>query len=772
MQLLSQLSGIAAVGDAVQQETMRNRAIQQAFMKLGQMHAEVNQPVEAARFFDRLLPGKDGFAEAQMQSGKGFWKAFLRADPKAMAQDQSDEELEFWLREAKTRLREAIRVMEEHPEFEMSMSDLSTSLLTLAEVEVKDEDYEKAIELLAGAAEMDQSELGTGVIEMLKSLRAGEIEISEEDLSSLSDTDLGKDLAKAYQLLLRSEIGTNNLQGAMEAIKSLEAMVADGDGRAGAAFRVQFSQALSNEISELSERVQPERLEEVRGSMESFLSGMKDREDDLDSQELAWAAEIYDGMASGMAEDKEAARKYSEQADELFSSILTRSAEDGDTTTDSLVKYAESRITQKKPENLKGDEVQAARRPAAQGLPKPVQWGLVVICLSVIGTIGLYLRLRSLKQVTVPASTTAIPASQERDSGLVRQAYSHLLMRLHLEEKQKEEKSESDGSHDEAGADAAIARRSRMAALEEESSDEDVNQATLGAAEPGSYIDDYLLTKCISNGRSAKVWAVTDSEGTPRAMKLLSMEAHQDPNQVAVLQREAEIGKSLDHSAFLTVHDFVHTTAHTYLITDYFPSTTLRKALRKRKASVHYHSSDLIQAICLALLHLHSRGWVHHNLKPGNILIDEDLKVRIVDLSLASRTVCGIRGAVRYAFCEWDMATVFGRKTEIRGTRTYIAPETLQRKKPTPQTDMYSIGIIAFEMVTGVPPYTARTPAELLQKHLRAAPPSATSLNPNVSSAMDRFLQRLMEKQPQKRYKNMRDLISDFAKIKVWKRAV
>ncbi|MFP6764075.1 MAG: protein kinase, partial [Planctomycetaceae bacterium] len=192
---------------------------------------------------------------------------------------------------------------------------------------------------------------------------------------------------------------------------------------------------------------------------------------------------------------------------------------------------------------------------------------------------------------------------------------------------------------------------------------------------------------------------------------------------------------------------------------------------RKRKAAVHHHASDLMQAISLALFHLHSRGWGHHSLKPDNILIDENFKIRIVDLSLASRTVCGIRDAVRYALLEWDIATLFGRKTEIRGTRTCIAPETLQRKKPTPQTDMYSFGIMAFEMVTGVPPFTARTPAELLNKHLRAAPPTAVSLNPNVSSEMDRVLQRLMQKKPQQRYRNMRELITEFSRIKVWKRA-
>ena len=769
-QLASKLTGIVAVDHLIRQESLRNKGFQQASMKLGQMHAEANQPVQAAQFFDRLLPGSDGAAKARMQSGQGFWNAFRAAQPTEAAQGTSEEELDFWLKEAKTRLQEAIRVMEDDPEFELLTPEFNELLLTLAEVEVADEDYEEAISLLTGAAELDQSELGTGIIEMLKSARAGEIEISEDDIQSLSDSDLGKDLGKAYQLLLRARIGTKNLQGALEAIQSLEAMVPDADKQAAAGFRVQFSKAISNEFAELSERDQPERLEEVRDTMESFLSDMKAREGELDSQKLAWAAGIYDGMASGLADDEESARKYTEQADDVFSSILARSSEDGDTTPDSLIRYAESQIGQGKQTDSQNEEVPVVRPVANQRLSERVRWGLVALCLSVIGMTGVYFRLRSVRRVAVASAAAAVPETADVDSGQVRQAYSHLMMRLHLAE--KEATSKSDGSATETESDVAVVPRPQTGMSEGRSAEEVAEQATPETAEPGSYIDDYLLTRCISTGRSARVWAVTASDGTPRAMKLLSMEAHQDPKQVAELQREAEIGKSLDHSAFLTVHEFVKTATHTYVITDDFPSITLRKALRKRKSAVHHHASDLIQAISLALFHLHSRGWVHHGLKPDNILVDEKFKIRIVDLSLASRTVCGFRDAVRYALLEWDIATLFGRRPEIRGTRTYIAPETLQRKKPTPQTDMYSFGIMAFEIVTGVPPFTARTPAELLKKHLRAAPPTAASLNPNVSSDMDRILQKLMQKKPQQRYRNMRELITEFARIKVWKRSV
>ena len=664
-QLLSQLTWIAAVEDLVNQDSIRNHEIQQAFLKLGQMHADVNQPVEAARFFDRILPGDDGFAEAQMQAGQAFWSAFQVAQPTLNEPRLSEEERDFWLRESKTRLSKAIGVMQHKPAFEMSSSDLSTSLLTLAEVEIKDENYDNAIELLTSTAELNQAELGTGVIEMLKSARAGDIGVSEED-----NRRLGSDLGKAYQLLLRANIGTKNLQQAREAIKSLKAVVPDTD--------------------------------------------------------------------IGLALEE-----------------LERSG------------IAENQISLEKRADLKVDEVPVDRPDADQGSAK-ARWVLVALCLFVIGTVGLYFRLGSVKRVTVASST--MPATADVDSGLVRQAYSHLLMRLHVEEKQKEETSESEDSDEKPGSDTAIARRSKVATSEEDSVDDD--QELPEATEPGSFIDGYLLTRRISDGRSARVWAVKAPDGTVRAMKLLSLQAHQDANHVAQLKREAEIGKSLDHSAFLTVHGFVHTSTYTYMIMDYFPSMTLRKMLRKRKGLVHYHSADLIRNICLALFHLHRRGWVHLSLKPNNILVDENFDIRIIDLSLGSRSVSGIRAKLRYSFFDWDIGSVFGRKSPIVGTRTYIAPETLRRKQPTPQTDMYSLGIMLFEVLAGVPPFTAKTPEELLNKHLGATPPPAVSLNPKLSSAMDTFLQRLMEKHPRKRYINMGEVISTFAKIKVWKRGI
>ncbi|MFP6764086.1 MAG: hypothetical protein VB858_10715, partial [Planctomycetaceae bacterium] len=139
-QMFSKLTGFVAVDDLIRQESLRNRGFQQAFMKLGQMHAEVNQPVQAAQFFDRLLPDSDGFAKARMQAGQGFWNAFRAAEPTANAQETSAGELDFWLQEAKTRLREAIRVVEDDPEFEMLSPEFSELLLTLTEVEVRDED--------------------------------------------------------------------------------------------------------------------------------------------------------------------------------------------------------------------------------------------------------------------------------------------------------------------------------------------------------------------------------------------------------------------------------------------------------------------------------------------------------------------------------------------------------------------------------------------------------------------------------------------------------
>jgi serine/threonine-protein kinase len=124
------------------------------------------------------------------------------------------------------------------------------------------------------------------------------------------------------------------------------------------------------------------------------------------------------------------------------------------------------------------------------------------------------------------------------------------------------------------------------------------------------------------------------------------------------------------------------------------------------------------------------------------------------------------RGQIR------GLRRVFAGKATIAGTRTYIAPETLQQRQATPQTDMYSLGITIFELLTGQPPFDGATPKELLEKHMHESAPLPSSMHRNVGPDMDRLVSRLLEKKPQNRHKGMREVIAEFRTAKIWKEGI
>lgn len=136
-------------------------------------------------------------------------------------------------------------------------------------------------------------------------------------------------------------------------------------------------------------------------------------------------------------------------------------------------------------------------------------------------------------------------------------------------------------------------------------------------------------------------------------------------------------------------------------------------------------------------------------------------EIRLVDFSLSSKEVKGFAKMIGG-----------GKLKTIQGTRTYIAPETIRKEAPTFQTDLYSLGIMFFEVLTGKTPFQAPTPEELLQKHLRAEPPNASEFNPNVSPEMDRLIARLLKKKPADRHSSVDEVLGELKRIKIFKEDV
>ena len=228
-------------------------------------------------------------------------------------------------------------------------------------------------------------------------------------------------------------------------------------------------------------------------------------------------------------------------------------------------------------------------------------------------------------------------------------------------------------------------------------------------------VDEYeLVNPPIAAGNASNIWEVRDAAGQSFAMKLLLPDAAKDAEQIATLKHEAKVGQSLEHPNFLRILKFVKGKQNSYLLMELFRSPNLKQMLSSDPSAVRSRFTRLTEQLCTALAFMHSKGWLHHDLKPDNILFSKSGELKLIDFSLSKKRQAGL-------------GKMFAGKVKtIQGTRTYLAPETILKKYPEPQTDMYSLGVTLFEILTGVPPFRGSSPQDLLRRHLTA--PRAGSL--------------------------------------------
>ncbi len=281
-------------------------------------------------------------------------------------------------------------------------------------------------------------------------------------------------------------------------------------------------------------------------------------------------------------------------------------------------------------------------------------------------------------------------------------------------------------------------------------------------AEDDLTIDGFELTTCVGSGGTSQVWEVVE-QGTNRhlAMKIVYAKVPDYKECKAILKHEAGVFKTLDHPNIVKFDRYQSSRDWTYLLMEYFRAPNIKQQIKADILPVHARVKPLMEQVCLALAHIHQKGWIHRDLKPDNILMNRAAEVRLVDFSLTVRQMSGL-------------GKLMGSKqfNTIQGTRTYIAPETIRRKAPTPATDLYSLGITFFEILVGKTPFQGTTPQDVLQKHLTAQAPAPSEFNPNVTPEMDRVVLKLLSKKPDARYKDVGELLGELRRIRIFKEDV
>jgi serine/threonine-protein kinase len=279
--------------------------------------------------------------------------------------------------------------------------------------------------------------------------------------------------------------------------------------------------------------------------------------------------------------------------------------------------------------------------------------------------------------------------------------------------------------------------------------------------ENANLIDDYERITPIAGGSSSTVWDVAEQRtGRRLAMKLLNPKAQNVAEAKASLKHEASVAKTLQHPNIIHFERFVTHRDATYLLMEYFRAPNIKQQLKLNRSAVHARIRPLLEGICSALVHVHEKGWIHRDMKPDNVLMNRAGEVRLLDFSLAIKRKEGFAKMLG------------GKMSQIQGTRTYIAPETIRKHFPTVQTDIYSLGVTFFEILGGRTPFQAPTPQEVLQKHLTQAPIPPSELNSNVTPEMDRLVLKMLSKKPADRPTDAQEVLAELRRIKIFKEDV
>ena len=253
----------------------------------------------------------------------------------------------------------------------------------------------------------------------------------------------------------------------------------------------------------------------------------------------------------------------------------------------------------------------------------------------------------------------------------------------------------------------------------------------------------YRLIKRIGSGGMSIVYQAQDmSLGRLVAIKMLHESLTGDEGFLRRFQREAHAAANLSHPNIVTVHDIGQDGYKHYIVMEYVDGRTLKQIIRDYKKQGQTmpisRALQLVVQICSGIGYAHRSNLVHCDVKPQNILVTRDDRVKVADFGIAQ------------ALSE---ATHHDQPSRVWGTPQYFSPEQAQGHPTTPASDVYAIGVVLYEMLTGELPFQADSHTALALKHIQEHPPLASDLNPAVPPQLDQIINKVLAKEPAGRYR-------------------
>ncbi|HEY8060359.1 MAG TPA: protein kinase, partial [Acidimicrobiales bacterium] len=271
--------------------------------------------------------------------------------------------------------------------------------------------------------------------------------------------------------------------------------------------------------------------------------------------------------------------------------------------------------------------------------------------------------------------------------------------------------------------------------------------------DPVVYRGRYALQQSIGKGGMAEVFLARDQLlDRPVAIKRLAAEHSADPSFVERFRREAQAAAKLTHPNIVAVFDYFEEDGEYFIVQEFIDGRSLAELLRAEGRLHPDRAADIAADVAAGLGAAHREGMVHRDVKAGNVLVAKDGQVKVADFGIAR------------VFAGGDSELT--KAGTVMGTATYFSPEQAQGKPVDPRSDLYSLGVVLYEMLVGRPPFSGDEPVAIAYAHVHEAPKALRTVDPALPVEIDAITMKLLAKDPVNRYPSADDLRADLRRFR------